>query len=102
MNEPDRLEDLGMIVSLTRELEVEKEKAERERERASFWEERAKAHGHAETYYREELEKAHALLGRVLHQTSERWDSVNLTPFFPTTNPWRKRTGSNPSGEAGP
>lgn len=102
MNEPDRLEDLSMVASLTRELEVEKEKTERERERARFWEERAKTHGQAETYYREELEKAHALLGRVLHQTSERWDLVNITPYFPTSNPWRKRTGSNPSGEPKP
>lgn len=50
-------------------------------------------------YYREELEKAHALIGRITHQMSERWDSVNITSYFPTDNLSRKRTVNNPSGE---
>jgi len=65
-----------------------------------FWEKTAKQHADEAKYYREELTKAHALLGRVIHQVSERWDSVNLTSYFPTDNLSRKRTFSNPSGES--
>lgn len=64
-----------------------------------FWERRAKEAIAAEDYYREQLAAAHELLGRVVHQTSERWDTVNLTRHFPTDNLRRKRTPSNPSGE---
>ena len=49
-------------------------------------------------YYRTELEKAHAILGRVIHQLSERWDSVNLTKYYPTDNLYRNRSISNPTG----
>ena len=37
-------------------------------------------------YYQEELRKAHELLGRIIHQTSERWDSVHLTKYHLTDN----------------
>ncbi len=37
-------------------------------------------------YYKEELAKAHALLGRILHQHSEKMASVNLNENFPTDN----------------
>lgn len=50
-------------------------------------------------YYQQELTKAHELLGRVIHQLSERWDTVNLTKYFPTDNLWHKRHGSNPTGK---
>lgn len=50
-------------------------------------------------YYRTELAKAHEILGRVIHQLSERWDTVRLTQFYPTDNLWNKRTINNPSGE---
>ncbi len=49
-------------------------------------------------YYQTELEKAHALLGRVIHQTSERWDSVHLTKYYPTDNLHNKRNINNPKG----
>ena len=49
-------------------------------------------------YYRAQLSKSHEILGRVIHQASERWDSVNLTEFFPTDNLHGKRSGSNPTG----
>lgn len=51
------------------------------------------------TYYREQLAKAHELLGRVVHQTSERWDSVRLTPYYPTDNLHNKRSLDNPEGK---
>ncbi len=70
-----------------------------ERKRVGFWEDRAREHASASDYYREELAKAHALLGRVLQQVSERWGSVNLTSYFPTSNLTRKRSVSNPTGE---
>lgn len=49
-------------------------------------------------YYREQLAKAHELLGRVLHQTSERWDSVRLSEYFPTDNLHGRRNHKNPKG----
>ena len=50
-------------------------------------------------YYQTELAKAHEILGRVLHQTSERWDSVNLTKFYPTDNLQKNRSAMNPTGK---
>jgi len=50
-------------------------------------------------YYQTELAKAHELLGRVLHQLSERWDTVRLTRFYPTDNLRNRRTFKNPRGE---
>ena len=50
-------------------------------------------------YYRQQLAKSHEILGRVIHQLSERWDRVNLTEFFPTDNLDRSRTLSNPTGK---
>ena len=50
-------------------------------------------------YYRVQLAKSHEILGRVIHQLSQRWDSVKLTEYFPTDNLWGKRTVGNPKGE---
>ena len=50
-------------------------------------------------YYQKELAKAHEILGRVIHQLSESWDSVNLTKYYPTDNLWGKRTCGNPKGK---
>ena len=71
-----------------------------EQERLSFWETTAKRNRDEVLYYQEELVKAHALIGRIIHQLSERWDTVNITKYFPTDNPIRKRTGMNPSGKS--
>lgn len=49
-------------------------------------------------YYRTELAKAHEILGRVIHQTSERWDTVHLTKYYPTDNLHNKRSIKNPKG----
>jgi len=65
------------------------------------WEKHAKVHSAAEDYYKIELAKAHELLGRVIHQTSERWDSVNLTRFYPTDNLHHRRQVNNPTGLKG-
>jgi hypothetical protein len=50
-------------------------------------------------YYQNELEKAHTLLGRIIHQTSERWDSVRLTKYYPTDNLHNKRGINNLIGK---
>ena len=50
-------------------------------------------------YYRQQLADAHALLGRVVHQLSGRWDSVRLTTYYPTDNLRGKRTLNNPKGK---
>lgn len=52
----------------------------------------------ATEYYKTELSKSHALLGRTMHQLSERWDSVHLTEYFPTDNLNNNRSLSNPTG----
>ena len=49
-------------------------------------------------YYQTELAKIHKLLGRVIHQLSERRDSVRLTKYFPTDNLFNKRILRNPEG----
>lgn len=49
-------------------------------------------------YYQTELAKAHEILGRTIHQLSERWDSVRLTKYFPTDNLWGKKTVGKPEG----
>ena len=71
---------------------------EREKKRCLYWENEAKRAGVEIDYYREELVKAHALIGRIVHQASERWDTVNLTKYYPTDNLHRKRTITNPGG----
>jgi len=75
--------------------------SDQEETRAVFWEKRAKIAQDSSDYYQEELVKAHALLGRVIHQISERWDSVNLTKYHPTDNLAGKRTLMNPKGGQG-
>lgn len=62
--------------------------------------EKARDEYHAQSnYYQTELAKAHEVLGRVIHQLSERWDSVHLTSYFPTDNLHGKRHGGNPTGK---
>ena len=71
------------------------------KKRASFWEDSSNSRQASSDYYQQQLTDAHALLGRVVQQASERWDTLNLTKHFPTGNLHRKRTVSNPSGGAG-
>jgi len=52
------------------------------------------------SYYQKELAKSHEILGRVIHQLSERWDTVRLTKYYPTDNLHNKRNIHNPSGES--
>lgn len=70
-----------------------------ESERSLFWENTAKISQDSSDYYQDELVKAHALLGRVIHQMSERWDTVNLTKYYPTDNLHRRRNVGNPTGK---
>lgn len=70
-----------------------------ESDRADFWEKQARKHARAEEYYRDQLAKAHEILGRVLHQHSEVWDTVRLTKYYPTDNLHGFRSISNPSGD---
>jgi len=50
-------------------------------------------------YYREQLAKAHEILGRTMHQLSQRWDVVRLTEHFPTDNLHNLRRSINPEGK---
>lgn len=68
-------------------------------ERAQFWEKTSREYESEANYYREQLTDAHTLLGRVIHQLSERWDSVNLSQYFPTDNLNRRRRVGNAAGE---
>jgi len=72
---------------------------QKEAERCLYWENQAKRADIEVEYYRGELEKAHTLLGRVIHQVSERWDTVNLTKYYPTDNLHSKRSITNPGGK---
>lgn len=65
-----------------------------------FFEKSSKTATAEADYYREQLAKAHEILGRVIHQTGERWDNVRLTKYYPTDNLFNRRTINNPKGEA--
>lgn len=67
--------------------------------RCSYWERRALEREKESKYYQTQLVDAHALIGRIVHQVSERWDTVNLTKYFPTDNLHRQRSVGNPTGE---
>lgn len=73
--------------------------SERANERAKYFEGQMVAAQKESKYYQEELVKAHTLIGRIVHQLSERWDKVNLTKYFPTDNLSGKRTINNPEGK---
>ena len=72
---------------------------EREKRAHKFWKRSSAHNGQQVIYYRDELAKAHALLGRVVHQASERWDALNLSRYFPTDNPNGRRSPRNPAGK---
>jgi hypothetical protein len=72
--------------------------AKTDADRARFWQAKAEQEQVSAEYYQAELVKAHALLGRVVHQLSERWDTVNLTQYYPTDNLNRDRSVSRPGG----
>lgn len=52
--------------------------------RLAYWEARAKQLGAESDYYRKALSEAHAIIGRIIQQFSERWDEVVITEFTPT------------------
>ena len=62
------------------------------------WEEKYHIKVKEAKYYQVELAKSHAILGRTIHQLSERWDSVNITSYYPTDNLHGNRTIGNPTG----
>ena len=64
---------------------------DRQLDRARFWEANSCKYHKESEYYRTELAKAHALLGRIVHQASERWDSLRITEYYPTDNLHNKR-----------
>lgn len=67
-------------------------------ERAQWWERKYREKETESNYYQQQLVDAHAILGRVVHQLSERWGSVNLTEYFPTDNLHHKRGVGNAAG----
>ena len=66
--------------------------------RALYWEKQYAEKTAESDYYQAELVKAHTLLGRVIHQLSEKWDTANLTKYFPTDNFNHKRSVGNAKG----
>lgn len=77
-----------------------REKFPEEHARCLRWEKRALELERESKYYQTQLVDAHALIGRIVHQVSERWDTVNLTKYFPTDNLHRQRSVGNATGEA--
>ncbi len=86
---------------MTKGIEIDELKASllAENNRCLRWEERAKTAQESSDYDQQQLVVAHALVGRITHQLSERWDSVNLTKYHPTDNLHRFRTVSTPAGK---
>ena len=70
-----------------------------DKQRAEYWERNCKDAQASADYYQEQLVNAHTQIGRLLMQLSERWDSVNVTKYYPTDNLNRRRTVGNPTGE---
>ena len=70
-----------------------------EEKRCRFWEDAANKAQESSDYYQQQFVDAHTLIGRIIHQASERWDSINLTKYFPTDNLHGKRTLKNPKGK---
>ena len=87
------------LLATSKRLDAVNEHAERARVEVRRANESARRELIAHAYYRDELTKAHTLIGRITQQLAERWDSVRLTEFFPTDNPHGKRTVSDPGGE---
>ena len=87
------------LLATSKRLDAVNEHAERARVEVRRANESARRELIAHAYYRDELVKAHALIGRITQQLAERWDSVRLTEFFPTDNLHGKRTVSDPGGE---
>ena len=50
----------------------------------TFWNDSAKKASAEAEYYREELVQAHAMIGRLTMQLSERWDVAKLTKYEPS------------------
>lgn len=55
---------------------------EEETKRAKFWEDTAKDYSLKYEKKLKELEEAHALIGRLVHQLSKRWDVAPLTKYM--------------------
>ena len=68
-------------------------------ERVAYWERKAKEAQQSADYYQQQLVDAHAMIGRITMQLSERWDSVRLTKYYPTDNLHGRRRVGNPTGE---
>lgn len=58
------------------------ETPKKEEERCSFWEKRASETNKKYEVKLKELEEAHALIGRLTHQLSKRWDTAPLTKYM--------------------
>jgi hypothetical protein len=61
------------------EIQQEADAFEAERARCLFWENTAKKHIKREDSYRDELEKAHAVIGRLIMQAG---DEVHLSKYL--------------------
>ena len=61
------------------------------------WQKTAKLYRAESYYYRKQLVDAHTMIGRIIHQISER-ESIRLSEWFPTDNKHHKRNFGNPSG----
>ena len=59
-----------------------KEELRKESERCSFWEKRTKESDKKYETKLKELEEAHAIIGRLTHQLSKRWDTAPLTKYM--------------------
>lgn len=62
------------------------------------WEKECFRYKDESDYYRDQLAKSHEMIGRIICQLSERWDTVNLTKYFPMDNLSGQRTLNDPTG----
>ena len=70
-----------------REIKILKIRLKDENKRCKFWEDTSKKHEKESIKYRKLLNESHALIGRITHQLSRRWDSVLLSDYLSGMEP---------------
>jgi hypothetical protein len=77
---------LDTIEKLSKQIACLKQDLKNETERCLFFEEELNLANNETKKFRDLLAESHALVGRLVHEASSRWDSVAITPYFSSTS----------------
>lgn len=70
------------VIELTQQLQQKENELKKESERCLFFEKSSKEYADKYNEKMDELEEAHAIIGRLTHQLSKRWDVAPLTKYM--------------------